>query len=94
MKSAMLATPTVELVKAKGDEFDSDPSTQLGEAALGQLRAQFPRNTETPHVLLKVLALNRLYRAGVLDIDVEILARHIAGLGIVASGAFENGSAL
>lgn len=77
----MLATPTVELVKAKGDEFDSD---QLVEAALGQLRAQFPRNTEIPHVLLKVLALNKLYNARVLDIDVEILARHIAGLGIDA----------
>src|ERR1035441_4466598 len=78
----LLATPTVELVKAKICEFDGDPSTRLGEDALGQLWAQFPRNTETPHVLLKVLALNNLYRTRVRDIDVETLARHIAGLGI------------
>src|ERR1035441_2254588 len=78
----LLATPTVELVKAKICEFDGDPSTRLGEDALGQLWAQFPRNTETPHVLLKVLALNNLYKTRVRDIDVEILARHIAGLGI------------
>ncbi len=35
-------------------------------------------------MLLKVVALNRLYSARVLDVDVETLARHIAGLGIDA----------
>jgi len=30
------------------------------------------------------VALNRLYSARVLDVDVETLARHIAGLGIDA----------
>jgi hypothetical protein len=84
MSQLLLATPTVELVKAKGDEFDRDPSTRLVEDALGHLRAQFPRNTEASHVLLKVVTLNKLYSARILDIDVEILARHIAGLGIDA----------
>jgi hypothetical protein len=82
MSGLLLATPTVELVKAKCDEFDGDPSTRLAEDALGQLWAALPRNTDAPHVLLKVLALNKLYNTRVRDIDVEILARHIAGLGI------------
>jgi hypothetical protein len=94
MSQLLLATPTVELVKAKGDEFDRDPSTRLVEDALGQLRAHFPHNTETSHVLLKVLALNELYSARVLDIDVKILAPHIAGLGIDARLAEGSSSAV
>jgi hypothetical protein len=58
-----LPRPTVELVKAEGDKFDQEPSTRLGEEALGQLRTQFPRNRDLSHVLLKVLALNKLYSA-------------------------------
>lgn len=42
----------------------------------------FPRNAKTSHVLLKVLVLNRLYSTRVDDVDVEPLARHIAGLSI------------
>ena len=82
MKATLLATPTAELVRIRCDEFDRDPSTHLAEDALGQLWVQFPRNTETAHVLLKVLALNKLNSTQVRDIDVEILARHIAGIGI------------
>ena len=84
MKLKSLAGPTADLVRAKCDEFDREPSTRLTEEALGQLWAQFPRNSETSHVLLKILALNKLYSAQVRDIDVETLARHIAGLGIDA----------
>jgi hypothetical protein len=73
-------TPTVELIKAECDAFD--PENQLVEDALGQLFAQFPKNTETSHVLLKVLALNKLYKTQINDIDIEPLARHIAGLDI------------
>ena len=80
MKTALLPTPTVELVKAECDAFDRE--NQLIEEALGQLRARFPHNTETSHVLLKVLVLNKLYNTWVLDKDVESLARHIAGLDI------------
>ena len=46
------------------------------------LRAKFPQNTETSHVLLKVLVLNKLYTTRIRDIEVEPLACHIAGLGI------------
>ena len=75
-----LPPPTIELVKAEGDKFDRE--SQLVEEALGQLSARFPRNTETSHVLLKVLVLNKLYATQINDIDVERVARHIAGLGI------------
>src|SRR5271167_2924716 len=82
MKTASLPTPTVELVQAECDAFDQEPSTQLGEEALGLLWAQYPRNAETSHVLLKVLVLNKLYSTQIRDIDVEPLSRHIARIGI------------
>ena len=52
------------------------------EEALRLLWAQFPHNTQTSHVLLKVLVLNKLYNTRVLDIDVEPIARHIVTLNI------------
>jgi hypothetical protein len=73
-----LPFPTIGLVKAEGDKFDRE--SRLVEEALGQLWAHFPRNTETSHVLLKVLVLNKLYSARVNDNDVEPLAYHIVGL--------------
>ena len=76
----MLPAPTVEIVKAECDAFDDE--NKLTEESLRQLRAQFPKNTDVPHVLLKVLVLNKLYSTRVNDVDVEPLARHIARLGI------------
>jgi hypothetical protein len=70
-----LPRPTVELVNRECIEFDRE--NQLTEAALRQLRDVFPHNTDTAHVLLKVLVLNKLYSARVRDVDVEPLARHI-----------------
>lgn len=52
------------------------------EEALRLLWTHFPHNTESSHVLLKALVLDRLYSTQVNDIDVEPLARHIAGLSI------------
>jgi hypothetical protein len=76
----VLPTPTLEFVNTECDEFDQE--SRLVEGALGQLWKQFPRNTETPHVLLKVLVLNKLYSTRVNDNDVDPLARHITGLAI------------
>ena len=78
----MLPIPTIDLVQAECDAFDEEPFTKLGEQALAQLREQFPRNVEVSHILLKVLALNQLYSTRINYIDVDPLARHIAGLGI------------
>jgi hypothetical protein len=80
MKTALLPTPTVELVEAECCKFDR--VDKLKEDALRLLWIQFPHNTETSHVLLKVLVLNKLYNAWVLDKDVEPLARHIVTLNI------------
>ncbi len=74
----MLPRPTVELVEKECKAFDLE--ARLYTEALGQLRAQFPVNTDIRHVLLKVLVLNKLYGARVNDNDVEPLAHHIVGL--------------
>ena len=76
----MLPRPTVELVEAECKAFDLE--NWLAEEALGQLRAQFPLNTDIRHALLKVLVLNKLYGTMIRDIEVETVAKHIVGLGI------------
>lgn len=76
----MLPRPTVLLVEAECKAFDLE--NWLAEEALGQLRAQFPLNTDIRHVLLKVLVLNKLYGTMIPDIEVETVAKHIVGLGI------------
>lgn len=74
-----LPTPTVELVKARCDEFDHEPSIQLPEGAVRLLWTAFPLNDVEAHVLLKVLVLNKLYNTQIYDIDIGPLARHIYG---------------
>jgi len=80
--ASMLPTPTVDLVKEECRLYDEDPFNQLGDKALKELLEQFPKNTVVSHVLLKVLVLDRLYHTRILEIHVEPLARHIAGLEI------------
>ena len=82
MTDLLLPNPTLELVKEECAAFDEEPSTKLGEEALALLRTHFPHNAKTSHVLIKALALNKLYSTRVNDVDVEPLARHIAGLNI------------
>jgi len=53
------------------EEFKTD----LAEEALGDLFSQYPRNNDRAHVLLKVVALNRLYSAGIFA--VYDVAEHI-----------------
>lgn len=78
----MLPTPNVDLVKEECRLFDEEPSIQLGENALKELRERFPQNTVASQVLLKVLVLDRLYHTRILEKHVEGFARHIAGLDI------------
>jgi hypothetical protein len=80
MNAGSLPIPTFELVTKEGRDFDEE--NRLIEESLALLWAQFPHNTDTSQVLLKVLVLNKLYSTQVRDIDVLPLARHIAGLGI------------
>ena len=75
---SLLPDPSIESVSAESDAFDREPSTRLAEDALRQLRECFPRNVDPAHVIVKVIALNRLYSARVLDKDIEMVARGIA----------------
>jgi hypothetical protein len=83
----------VTSIDANIKAFDDEPSTALAEASLRELIAAFPRNTSVNHVLLKMIAINRLYRARVLDKDMEPLAAHIANISdldqMLASGMTE-----
>src|SRR5208282_2233175 len=68
-----MRTPTAKLVRAACKQFDEENLTV--EQALKELFNQYPGNNDLPHVLLKVVALNRLYSTqifAVLDV-----ARHI-----------------
>jgi hypothetical protein len=64
--------PTADRVKADCDIFDKDP---YSDEALKVLFTQYPRNDNYSHVLLKVVCLNRLYSAGILN--PYPVARHI-----------------
>ncbi|HWX54916.1 MAG TPA: hypothetical protein VN176_10045 [Verrucomicrobiae bacterium] len=79
----LLPPPTVELVNAEGDKFNSE--YRVIEEALGQLLRAFPHNAENSHVLLKVVAVNNLYGAGIPKKYVDTVARHITGLHIDAA---------
>jgi hypothetical protein len=68
-----LVIPDRELVEAACDQVDRDNS--ITEQALTDLFGQYPVNTNHPHVLLKVVALNRLYSTNILS--VHDVANHI-----------------
>ena len=76
--------PTEERVRAACREYDGD----IAERALRELFTQYPRNNDRAHVLLKVVALNRLYSAGILA--VYDVANHICQQEIDA--ALSNGA--
>jgi hypothetical protein len=69
-----LPTPTVERIIAAVTEFNSENA--LVETALAELLRAFPQNTNPAHVLIKVVALNRLYSTNILA--VETVAQHVA----------------
>jgi len=69
-------------VQKECDAFDEEPSTKLGEEALGKLLAAFPHNDDPSQVLLKVIVLDQRYSTRIQYIDVDNFARHIATCGI------------
>lgn len=79
---SLLPKPTPERVRAECEAFDGEPSTRLAEDALRQLRECFPANVDPAQVIVKVIALNRLYSARVLDKDIEEMALSIVECGI------------
>ena len=53
--------PTVSGIAKACAQFDSDSEVKVVEAALGDLFARYPANTNEAQVLLKVVTLNDLY---------------------------------
>lgn len=65
--------PSSDAVRAACADFDDENA--ITEQALHDLFEQYPRNDKLPYVLLKVVALNRLYSCGILA--VHDVAGHI-----------------
>ena len=83
----LLPIPNPDRVREACNIFDQKSKTS--EDALSELFSRFPENTNEGHVLLKVVALNRLYSAGVLA--VEDVARHIYKNGEEVDNALTTG---
>jgi hypothetical protein len=57
--------------------FAKEPDTARAESTLRELIATYGQNTKIEHVLTKVVTINALYHARVLDVDFHPLAVHI-----------------
>ncbi len=86
--SDQLLPPSVENIAKIAMKFDSE--NEVLEAALAELIRAFPTNTIESHVLLKVVAINTLYRTSILD--VETVAKHIAQHGAEIDSLLRSGS--
>jgi hypothetical protein len=85
----MMKHLTPELVRHYIRKFD-EGRDGLVDKALFELFRAFPENTRLEHILLKVLSLNALHSAGI--VDVHPVAKHIARLSIdekLAEGSAE-----
>ena len=69
--------PSVENIATAAQKFDTE--NEVVEAALTELIRVFPTNTTPSHVLLKVVAINTLYRTNIFG--VETVAKHITQHG-------------
>jgi|SRR5581483_5107301 len=82
--------PTPERVREACKSFDEDEDAAVTEHALADLFSQYPTNGNHAHVLLKVVALNRLYSTNIFRIyDV---ARHVFTHGEEIDSALADGS--
>jgi hypothetical protein len=85
---AVPTIPTEDRVRSACKEFDED--NVIVEQALKDLFNQYHRNDNQPHVLLKVVALNRLYSTNIFA--VYDMARHIYQQAPDIDSALANGS--
>lgn len=60
--------------------FEADAETARAESTLRDLMVTYPKNKIIEHVLIKVITINALYHARVLDVDLHPLALHVAGI--------------
>jgi hypothetical protein len=66
-----------DYIDAEIAAFAEEPETARSESTLHELIATYPHNTKIEHVLTKVITINALYHARVLDVDLHPLAVHI-----------------
>lgn len=67
-RSPPLPRPSAQLVAACVERFDANQRYAVAERALHLLLKEFPSNFKLEHVLLKVVALNRLYSTNIFDV--------------------------
>ena len=65
-------------IDSKIRQFNADAETALTESTLNTLLTTYPNNEKVQDVLLKVITINTLYHARVLDIDLQLIAAHLA----------------
>jgi hypothetical protein len=64
-------------IDAEVAAFDADQETAFAESTIHELISTYPNNQDVRHILVKVIAINALYHARVLDIDLQPLSIHI-----------------
>ena len=57
--------------------FDAEPETAFAESTIRELFSTYPDNQDVRHILVKVIAINALYHARVLDMDLQPLSIHM-----------------
>jgi len=67
-----------DFIDAEIADFVNDSETARVESTLRELIATYAENTKPEHVLIKVVTINALYHARVLDVDLHPLAVHIS----------------
>jgi hypothetical protein len=67
-----------DYIDAEIASFEKEPETARAESTLRELIAIYRENTKIEHVLTKVITINALYHARVLDVDLHPLAVHIS----------------
>lgn len=77
----MLAAPE-ELIDDEIKAFGSDSATALAERTLTELMVHYPDNRSLEHIYVKVITINALYHARVLDKDLQAVAEHIFTLNL------------
>jgi hypothetical protein len=88
MDKVAVLEPSGQLVRLARDEFDSE--NRVTELALDSLFRTYPSNTVDWQVLLKVVALNRLYWTNILD--VHGMTSRMCGAGAEIDAALAAGA--
>ncbi len=70
-----------DYIDAEIAAFANEPETARAESTIRELLATYGQNTQLEHVLTKVVTINALYHARVLDVDLHPLAIHIWKIG-------------